>query len=308
MTDPSDHPFRLGLTHDVDRVYKTFQSVYEAAVERRLEPLRALLPGHNPYWTFEDVMALEDELGVRSSFYFLCEQHLLRDKPVREWFDVDNWVLYLGRYDVSTPEVADVIRTLDDGGWEVGLHGSYESYRAPERLREEKAKLEAVLGHPVDGIRQHYLNLDPPDTWRYQRAVGLRYDATPGSNRRYGFEHGYEPFRPFDDEFVVFPLTLMECSLPDPGARPERAWEVCEGLLGEARDAGATMTVLWHLRQFNDDEFPGQRALYRRLVERALEMDAWVGPLGELYRSLDDDAPALADGSLPQGTGPDPRR
>jgi hypothetical protein len=46
------------------------------------------------------------------------------------------------------------------------------------------------------------------------------------------------------------------------------------------------MTVLWHIRYFSEAEFPGYRRLYERLIERALEMGAWVGPLGDLYRHL----------------------
>jgi peptidoglycan/xylan/chitin deacetylase (PgdA/CDA1 family) len=285
VADPGDHPFALCLTHDVDRPYKTFQSVYYAVTERDPSHLRSLLPGVEPYWQFETVMRLEDELGVRSAFYFLDEQYLFRDRPVREWLSPEAWKLYAGRYSLQDPKIASVIAALDRGGWEVGLHGSYESYRDPGRLRAEKAKLERILGHEVVGGRQHYLNLDRPATWRYQADAGLRYDATLGSSRSYGFDHGYEPFRPFDDEFVVFPLTLMELTLPDVSGDTEGAIAECERLLAEAREHGGVMTVLWHPSYFSDD-YPGYTEVYRRLVERALEMGAWVGPPGEFYEHL----------------------
>lgn len=291
MSDPTDHPFALCLTHDVDRVYKTYQTVYYAIRERNPSHLRALCPGENPYWQFENLMALEDDLGVRSAFYVLSEQHLFRDRPVSDWVRPVNWKRYLGRYTLDDPAVADAVRTLDDGGWEIGLHGSFESYLDPDRLRTEKDALEAVVGHEILGGRQHYLNLDVPRTWRYHAEVGLKYDASLGSSTEFGFAHGYDVVRPFEG-FVVFPLTLMESTLPDVSTHPERAWAACELLLDEAADHGAVMTVLWHPRLFSEADFPGYKTLYRRLVERALEMDAWVGPPGDYYRALDLSSPS----------------
>ena len=284
-----DHDFALCLTHDVDRPYKRVQTVYRAVLDRDPSHLRALAPGRKPYWTYDDLLALEEDLGVRSAFYFLDEQSLW-ERPPREWLTHEAWRLYADRYSITDPAIVDLIDRLDRGGWEVGLHGSYHSYREPERLRSEKARLESVLGAEVVGCRQHYLNLEIPGTWRAQADAGLRYDTSLGSSSAYGFDGGYQPFRPFADEsFVEFPLTLMEVALPDVESRPEHAWRECEALLEEAREEGAVMTVLWHPRYFYDGDFPNYGDLYRRLVERALELDAWVGPPGELYERLVDD-------------------
>jgi peptidoglycan/xylan/chitin deacetylase (PgdA/CDA1 family) len=290
QTIPDGHSFALLLTHDVDRPYKTYQSAYYAL--RDLDPyhlwtLRDLYDTDNPFWQFEEIRELEDELGVRSAFYFLNERRLFRDKPVREWVRPKSWQLYAGRYSIDSPAIVDVMRELDRGGWEVGLHGSYDSHADRERLGHEKEVLEGVLGSEVVGGRQHYLNLDVPDTWRYQADAGLRYDASLGSRDEYGFEHGYGVKRPFDDEFVVFPLTIMENTLPDPGDRPRDAWRECERLLEEARANDAVMTILWHPNRFNEREFPGYRELYARIVERAQELGAWIGPPAELYERLE---------------------
>lgn len=281
---PDDHSFALCLTHDVDRPYKTFQAPYYALAQRNLDHLFDLLPGANPYWQFNRVAEMEEELGVRSAFYFLDEQRLW-ERPAREWLSPSAWSRYLGRYDIESTDIAAVIKRLSDGGWEIGLHGSYHSYDDPGRLAAQKSRVEAVLDRPVTGGRQHHLNLDVPNTWRHHVDVGLQYDTSLGSSETYGFDHGYRIHRPFDNEFVVFPLTLMELALPDP--RTDRAWSVCEELLEEARENEAVMTVLWHPRYFSEPDFPGFGSLYQRLVERALEMDAWVGPPGDLYDQLD---------------------
>ncbi len=274
---PPDAEFALCLTHDVDRPYKGARSLYYATRERPGYHLRTALSSSNPYWQFEDIMTLEADLGVRSAFYFLNEQHLLLDRPPREWLSPANWVQHLGRYDVTSEDIATVVERLDDGGWEIGLHGSYHSPEDPARLSEEKRVLEAVLGRPVVGGRQHHLRLSVPETWRHHREIGLEYDASLGSTTVCGFHHGYRPLRPFDDEFVVFPLTIMDQALPDPGTDPDEARRTCDRLLEAATANDAVMSVLWHPRYFNEREFPGHRELYRWLIERAQSLGAWVG-------------------------------
>lgn len=298
MTILDEYPFALCLTHDVDRIRKTYQTVYNAIIDRQLSELLDLLPWRDPYWQFQKIMALEEDLGVRSAFYFLNERRLFRDKPVRTWFRPEAWKLFVGRYSLDEAEVQRVIRELDRRGWEIGLHGSYDSYRDAARLADEKTALEEVVGHPVIGCRQHYLNLDQPRTWRYQAEIGLRYDASLGFADEYGFHGRHEPFRPFGDAFVVFPLTLMEISLPDIDTDPEGAWTECENLLYEADANSAVMTVLWHPRYFYEGDYPNYGPVYRRLIQRALELGAWVGPPGDFYRSMDhpDGGPSIPEG------------
>ena len=283
--------FALCLTHDVDRPYKTYQAIPDALVERDPARLRALSPRVNPYWQFDSLMRLEDDLGVRSALYFLSERGLWH-RPPRHWLRPRYWLEHLGRYDVETPRMTKVIRNLDAGGWEVGLHGSYDSFDDRERLAEEKAKIERVLGHRVRGGRQHFLNRVPA-TWDHHRAIGLSYDSSLGSSTDYGFAHGYDPIHPFDDEFTVFPLTLMEVALERHDSA-DGAWEACERLLTEAAANDAVMTVLWHPRYLSDD-FPGYRTLYRRLIERALELGAWVGPPADCYDRLVGEGRTVAE-------------
>ncbi|MFB6164388.1 MAG: polysaccharide deacetylase family protein [Haloarculaceae archaeon] len=297
----ADCSFALCLTHDVDRPYKTpFHAAYYALADRDPRHLRALAEDVNPYWQFETVTALEDDLGVRSAWYFLSEPPLWR-RSLREALSFDALVQEFGRYDVRDPPIADAMADLADGGWEVGLHGSYHAGSDRERLRTERDRIETVLDGPVRGGRQHYLNHDGARTWIHYQALGLEYDASLGSSTDAGFEHGYGVRRPFDDDFVVFPLTLMEQHLPDPGEDFDAAWAVCEDLLAEAADNDAVMTTLFHPRFFSERDFPGYRRLYERLIREANARGAWVGAPGECYDEFlapptgSQDAPARSE-------------
>ncbi|NUE03894.1 hypothetical protein HUB97_15545 [Halorubraceae archaeon YAN] len=284
------HSFALCLTHDVDRPYKTYHSLYYALKQRDPNHLKSLLPTKNTYWTFEEILDLEQDLGVRSAFYFLNERGI-RERPLRSWLSKDTWRLYAGRYSLSDPAIIDIMHEMDAGGWEVGIHGSYESHTDRDRLQFEKESIERVLGHEITGGRQHYLNLSVPKTWEHHRSIGLKYDASLGSSSEYGFNYGYGVRRPFDDSFVVFPLTLMELALPDVRNDPDTAWEICESLLAEAEANNAVMTVLWHPRFYSEFDYPNYTWIYRQLIETALEMGAWVGPPAELYDSLEHPSP-----------------
>ncbi|MFC5135099.1 MULTISPECIES: polysaccharide deacetylase family protein [Haloferacaceae] len=285
-TVPDGYEFALCLTHDVDRPYKTYQAPYAALSGDPLYHLSSLRPSVEPYWQFEEIMRLESELGVRSAFYFLNEPSLFESQPLREWVRPANLLEHAGRYDPTDAEIASIIRRLDEGGWEVGLHGSFHSATDRDRLAEEKGTLESILEREINGGRQHHLKLSD-ETWEYHRDIGLRYDSSLGSSSSVGFSHGYDLLRPFGDEFVVFPLTAMEVALPDPSEDMDVARSVCANLVDEAASAGAVMTVLWHPRYFNEREFPGYRDLYRWVIEYTLDSGGWVGAPNELLDATD---------------------
>ncbi|AGN02206.1 hypothetical protein L593_11305 [Salinarchaeum sp. Harcht-Bsk1] len=285
-----DHSFALCLTHDVDRPYKLAQAFFYALRDRDPTQLASLLPGRQPNWTFDTILQIEARHDVRSAFYFLDEQRLFRDRPMREWLDLDAWRLYADRYDLDDPAIVELLHRLDRGGWEVGLHGSYESYDDRERLRAEKERLERVLGTPIRGGRQHYLNRTLPETWEHHAAIGQDYDATIGSASEIGFGYGDTIGRPFDDSFVAFPLTMMDVAMPDPGTDPAAAWSAADRVLEAAAERGAITTVLWHPRVFNESDWPGHTDLYRHLIERAQSLGGWVGSPAELYDELDHPA------------------
>jgi len=258
-------PFTVCLTHDVDRIRKTYQYLTHDIRNGRFSNLKTLFNGKSPYWMFEKIIDIEMKFGVRSTFFFLDET--IAFNPL----SLSNWKLSLGRYRLSEPKVASKIRELDRGGWEIGLHGSYNSYRDLSLLRREKENLENVLGKKVIGIRQHYLNLDNPDTWIIQRQAGFEYDSSLGLKQDIGFPDGrFHPFTDSQSKMFVIPLAIMECYLfsvsnHDPALIQKNILE----MLDQAQKNSALLCVLWHPHLFNDDDFPCYTEAYEYLIQEA---------------------------------------
>jgi peptidoglycan/xylan/chitin deacetylase (PgdA/CDA1 family) len=294
--------FTICLTHDVDRVYKTFQYLTHDVRQMKLARLRTLFTGESPYWGFDRIRRMEDRHGVRSSFFFLEETI-----PV-QWFSPRSIMLGAGRYSLNDRKVANVIRELDANGWEVGLHGSYLSFRSVELLRREKERLEQVLSREVLGTRQHHLNLDVPGTWHLHRQAGLRYDSSYGLKHAIGFPNGM--YRPFVDEasgMYIIPLALMECFLFAAARHDvETAWKLVIRLLDEAEANDGVFVVLWHQRMFNAEEFPGYSVVYERLIREGLSRGARFATCGDLYADAElGSVPVASVGPVasPSGSG-----
>ena len=199
---PNGSQFGVCLTHDVDRVEKSYQYITKSPRSQFFSSLAAYLSKTDePYWQFEKIMDIENGYNLKSTFFFLNES--LRFNP----FSRKNWPLTLGRYDIQSKKVRDIIIKLDNGGWEIGLHGSIRSYNDRNLLYREKKIIEEILGHEIIGTRQHWLNLHIPQTWKLHQSLGLKYDCSFGLKYGIGYKEGiFHPFSPLKDDFLIFPL------------------------------------------------------------------------------------------------------
>jgi peptidoglycan/xylan/chitin deacetylase (PgdA/CDA1 family) len=265
-----------------------FHSIYYFLKERRLHHMDSLLKGEKAYWNFDKIVEIEEKHDVRSTFFFLNEQDLFKDRPLASILNPSEWVLYYSSYRVLDPPIAEVIRRLDRGSWEIGLHGSYQSYERGDLIRKEKQTLEAVLGHKIVGVRQHYLRLNIPNTWNLQREAGFDYDSSYGPHRRVETcMEWISPFHPFNTNFVVIPVTIMDGYLFSTcGNDLNLAWERCLEILKWASKNRGVATVLWHSQQFSEQEFPGWPKIYEKIIVEGKRMNAWIAPAGQLYEAL----------------------
>jgi peptidoglycan/xylan/chitin deacetylase (PgdA/CDA1 family) len=279
---PPPHRFAVFLSHDVDEVKKTTQwftypfrhikAGNMAGLKGQIRSLIRQMKGIEPFWTFERIMEMEESLGVRSSWFFLQEKSRLKLFVRASWRHIGR------RYSFEDRKVLRLIQSLDRGGWEIGLHGSFPSYRDFSLLAGEKSALEKVLGRTVEGCRQHNLNLDLPATWELQQRSGMRYDTTLGYNDAIGFRWGTSfPFAPHlpqepGNTLLELPLTIQDL----PFFRSGGNWPMFLSIADEVEGQQGLLTLLWHHPVFNNDEFPGWGDRYYEMIRNLSKRGAWI--------------------------------
>ena len=83
-----------------------------------------------------------------------------------------------------------------------------------------------------------------------------------------GFKDGkILPFMPFGDDFVVFPLVIMDSCFMDVNNYHKKLIELIE----ISKNNDAILVVNWHQRSFNENEFPGYRKAYCEIIEECYD-------------------------------------
>jgi hypothetical protein len=285
---PTGKRFAICLSHDIDNAVRRSASgaLYKFAAagvalskrQRRTASRRAfdaigLLRGNaaSPYWLMDPMATREAARGHRSTFFVLPHtQRIVSEGPNQ-----------VPRYDVRHPDVQQLLRRLNTGGWELGLHISYDAHEHDDGVARDWNLLRASvpIGVQLTGARSHYLRLRMPDTLRQEEAAGIPYDATMGWRTGWGFRSGSAmPYRPFDvTAGRVLALWELELHLMDVSVPLDGYVSLLSVLLDRVRNVGGCASVLLHPSP-SSNLTPKQ---YLELYDRVLDQidtyeDAWV--------------------------------
>lgn len=270
---------KVAITHDVDRTKKTYQYItHSLKALSNLDFIKLanqiksfVLP--NKYWGFDEIIKIESAFNIKSTFFFLNESLSF------DLFSPSNWELSLGRYNINDPKIIEIINFLDKNGWEIGLHGSFNSFKDRKLLLREKEILENILKHEIVGIRQHYLNL-AEDTWNIQFGTGLKYDTSWGLNKDVGFkENKIKPFKPFKNEFLVIPMTIMDT----PFVNSKKKWDNLKRIIDRIIEEDSILVINWHTNYYDELEFPNYKNDFIKIIEECKNYQATFYTLKEYY-------------------------
>lgn len=210
----------------------------------------ALLPGDradslDPHFTFDRLMELSENRGLRSAFYFMAAE--------RSDFD--------SGYDLLAPRMLKLLGRINERGHEIGFHPSYRTLREPDRLESELRTLKRAMDasgarQSEVGGRQHYLRWDPEATWRHWERAGLTYDSTVGYARQPGFRsgtaHSYSAWSFADGRQLSLrerPLIAMDGTLFSErylGLDVDDALVLIRRLVDACRTVNGEFVFLWH--------------------------------------------------------------
>jgi len=288
---PDGKRFALCLTHDVDSVsgsllaYRARQLAAMGGAPWRAkgqvlfslgrEVLKKCSFRRAPDPALAEWMDIEGRHGFSSSFFFLAQP-----LPRPHWQDAFYRYTDRVQFGAQRMPLAQAMREMADGGWDVGLHGSSRSHRSAELLERERRMVSDVCGREVITTRQHHLFFDIRTTPLCQDRAGMQADSSLGSNIRSAFRCGTGlPFflydliadRPLD--VLEVPLVVQDIALFRVlQMNAEQVLGHCTRLLREAAELGGAVTFLWHNAYRPDGvEF----GVYKALLEEADGLGAW---------------------------------
>ncbi len=253
--------FLVALTHDVDGIFGArpqrrklahflgagLRAGSGLALERSVtEAARLVRRGVRrdvPAFDFGSWLAVEQRLGVRSTFHVFADAESGRDAD-------DAWYSYAerGRLDHRVMSLGDALRTLVAEGFEVGLHTSIASFGDDARVARERVSVERAAGAPVRSVRAHHLRFDPVRSPAGYVAAGLTQDASEsgvGFVRGTAFPYALTP----DGALLELPTVIQDdhllkgwrLGLPSPLAERK-----AERVLGELAAVGGGAAILFH--------------------------------------------------------------
>ena len=261
--------FAICLTHDIDHVSGGWKQAAFYQLKKLSNPFDSIkelgkilfnrFTQSDLYWNFDRILDLEEQHEARSTFYFLPKTGNKKD----------------ARYDFHSKKFIPVFERVKNGGWEIGLHGSYDSTLISDTLRFEKQSLEQASGSKVTGLRQHFLRFDVRNSWRKQENAGFDYDTTLGFAETVGFRAGlarpYHPYnfdqgKPYD--LIEIPFVIMDTSLRLYEKWPadllfQRILPILESV---ERHNGAA-AILWHNTYFSGYKYTGYEKVYGEILE-----------------------------------------
>ncbi|MFN2627995.1 MAG: hypothetical protein ABR569_05075 [Gaiellaceae bacterium] len=306
---PTGRRFAICMTHDVDLLSRTSTprqalrslrtSITDSAATPRQQIIRLVRPGvraaraaYNGISTtpaaemLERSVQIERDRGVTASYFFTAYPGAASSR-----YDCTYGLEDPCRFRGKRMRVADVLRTLDDEGFDVGLHGSYNSALVPGMLAREKASLESATGLAISTTRQHFIHWDVRITPHLQADAGLTADSTLGFNRSIGFRAGTSlPHRHFDIErgarlnLLQVPLLVHDGALLRPDALEldvELATDVIRTFVDRAAELGGLATMIFHPNNIEREDY---LELFTRSIEYGLERGGWFASLRDVDR------------------------
>ena len=269
--------FSVKLSHDIDyiRSYLTYKKVIRSlrnALLKKRDLLQFLQVLKNVVW--------QVSYPSKSPYYQrirwlaqMSQQHNL--ESVFNFITADPTPMNRQKYDLSSRLMQQCLRDLRELGAEIGLHAGYDTFNDPDKLKQEKTRLEKFLGSQkkASGGRQHYLRFQVPETWRYWEQADLSYDSTMSYAAYEGFRCGTcHPFRPFDIELdrtldlMELPLIIMDQTLRNYRMMtPEQGERRIIELAQKCKQVEGIFTMLWHNTSL-DGEWEPWLPVYERVL------------------------------------------
>jgi hypothetical protein len=159
---------------------------------------------------------------------------------------------------------------------QVGIHPSYASNYAKEKLSDEMDLVKSLLTHPVQSSRQHYLKLRFPQTYRNLAYFGIQHDYSMGFADACGFRAGTcRPFYFYDltvetvSHLLVHPFVIMDATLKNYlKLNQTSSMQVFKDYKTKIQAVGGDFMILCHNNTFSDvEEWKSWKAVFYAMLK-----------------------------------------
>lgn len=215
----------------------------------------------DPFNTFNDILRLEKEYNVNTTFFFSIGDYTTFDTNVSA---------SKNKYRLLIKDVQDYAS--------VGLHPSYFSMQNIATLKKEKIRLEHIVNMPVVKSRQHYLRFNLPETYQHLIDLEVEEEYSMGYASHTGFRASTcTPFYFYDIDFEiqtplkVFPFALMDTTLNDYlKLTPKQSLGKIRDLRNEVIAVNGTFITLFHNESLSNYlRWKGWKRLYESMLKIA---------------------------------------
>jgi len=224
------------------------------------------LSPHDPENNFDWIMDISDRAEIKSTFFFITGQDVLRVDP---------------RYRFNSTAVRRLLKKIISRGHCIGLHPSLNSTFHSGHIKSEWRALQRVTniigGNPISA-RMHYLQWVAGVTPRELRIAGICRDYSLGYADRAGFRastcYHYELFDPVSlvsYGIEMRPLIIMDRTLTSSSYMNLNEDEILnrvKELSRKCHSVSGRLSILWHNGQLASRQ---QQELYVRLLKVILD-------------------------------------
>jgi len=247
---------KIILTHDSDSIRKPFKHIWQRRERFSGGDLFLSALGiRNVYNNFEDIIALEECFGFRSTFFIPAFL-----------FNID--------------EISDTLKLIKKNGWEVQLHYVHEPTQTQGLFRIQKEYFEHRLGS-LQGVRTHNLIADDRNLELFRRE-GILYDS---SYRRETL--GTYDLYKIKGDLVEIPIGVMDTDifgrlmLDETAASKYMLWKI---RMAEKENAKRFL-ILFHQESYRMKGGRIYRALVEYLARKGYEVERCIDAIDRNRRS-----------------------
>jgi hypothetical protein len=263
LTIPQQHSFVKTFTHDVDSMFKwlrfsNFLKTFAGDILKRKSlptakySLSRFIAKNDPYDSFSELMNFSEIAKTKSIFYFLQTPE--------------------NKKAFQTKRGKQILVEIKEGGHRVGAHFNHYLESQKQEILGDCNFFELLFNQKITLSRQHFLQMQMPQTMRLLESIGIEQDSTlyyrnsPGFRTGMCIEHSL-----FDCEnrkamqIRELPLVLMDVSLLNFSSIPEMQQCVDE-LIQTTKKYHGNFVCLWHNSSFDKYEWQQVISLYSHVL------------------------------------------